>query len=184
MKYLKRFNDHSGYTEFCESGEMVRPNVCYCLNEDEVHYNDRPKKMIKTVQNLNYVNGSGTFSLNNNQKAAFDSFSINGVEYLPTDSVNLTSGRYSINYTLKDEYVGTIPSGLFYSDTYEEFIIPNGTTTIMYNAFNWVSFYKFVVPDTVQTVENYAFICCIFRGQYSGPDLEEINPNAFESNCK
>jgi len=37
MKYLKLFNDHSGYTEYIE-GDVVKPNVSHCILEDEVHY--------------------------------------------------------------------------------------------------------------------------------------------------
>ena len=38
MKYLKLFDNHSGYTEYM-SGEAILPNVSHCILEDEVHYN-------------------------------------------------------------------------------------------------------------------------------------------------
>lgn len=40
MKYLKLFNDHSGYTEYIE-GDVIKPNVSHCIQEDEVHYTNR-----------------------------------------------------------------------------------------------------------------------------------------------
>ena len=40
MKYIRVFEHHSGYTEFVGSGEMELPNVSYCVNENEVHYNE------------------------------------------------------------------------------------------------------------------------------------------------
>lgn len=40
MKYLKLFNDHSGYTEYIE-GDVIKPNVSHCIQEDEVHYMNR-----------------------------------------------------------------------------------------------------------------------------------------------
>ena len=39
MKYLKLFDNHSGYTEYM-SGEAILPNVSHCILENEVHYND------------------------------------------------------------------------------------------------------------------------------------------------
>lgn len=39
MKYLKKFEDHSGYAEFVSGGTMVKPNVSYCDEEMEVHFN-------------------------------------------------------------------------------------------------------------------------------------------------
>lgn len=41
MKYLKKFNDHSEYIPFTQSEEFIfiRPNVSYCMEEDEAHYN-------------------------------------------------------------------------------------------------------------------------------------------------
>lgn len=39
MKYLKLFENHSGYTEYM-SGEAALPNVSHCIQENEVHYND------------------------------------------------------------------------------------------------------------------------------------------------
>ena len=39
MEYIKVFRNHSDYEDFVESGEMLRPNVSHCVNENEVHYN-------------------------------------------------------------------------------------------------------------------------------------------------
>ena len=39
MDYLKRFLNHSGYTEYLESGNMIKPNVSYCEDASDVHYN-------------------------------------------------------------------------------------------------------------------------------------------------
>ena len=36
---LKLFNEHSEYTEFVQTDDFTRPNVSYCIEEDEVHYN-------------------------------------------------------------------------------------------------------------------------------------------------
>lgn len=38
-QYLKLFDTHENYEDFVESGEMMKPNVSHCLQENEVHYN-------------------------------------------------------------------------------------------------------------------------------------------------
>lgn len=45
MKYLKLFNEHSGYTEYIE-GDIAKPNVSHCILEDEVHYMNRPPDVL------------------------------------------------------------------------------------------------------------------------------------------
>ena len=38
-KYLKLFQNHSGYTTYMNGGEVFLPNVSYCETEMELHYN-------------------------------------------------------------------------------------------------------------------------------------------------
>ena len=42
-KYIKLFNNHNEYTAFTQTEEFVKPNVSYCISENEVHYNSLPK---------------------------------------------------------------------------------------------------------------------------------------------
>jgi len=39
MKYIKEFSNHAAYTAYTASTEFVTPNVSYCNEENEVHYN-------------------------------------------------------------------------------------------------------------------------------------------------
>ena len=39
MKYLKLFNQHSSYETYINGSDKVLPNVSYCENENEIHYN-------------------------------------------------------------------------------------------------------------------------------------------------
>lgn len=41
-KYLKLFNEHSEYKSFIQTEDFIRPNVSYCIEENEVHYNPLP----------------------------------------------------------------------------------------------------------------------------------------------
>ncbi len=38
-EYLKLFETHADYEAYAQSGDMLKPNVSYCENDDEVHYN-------------------------------------------------------------------------------------------------------------------------------------------------
>ena len=38
-KYIKVFNNHNNYINHIMSGQAASPNVSYCMNENEVHYN-------------------------------------------------------------------------------------------------------------------------------------------------
>lgn len=38
-KYIKVFDNHSDYNQFIISGQAASPNVSYCVQEKEVHYN-------------------------------------------------------------------------------------------------------------------------------------------------
>lgn len=39
---LKLFNEHSEYESFIQTDDFTRPNVSYCIQEDEVHYSPKP----------------------------------------------------------------------------------------------------------------------------------------------
>lgn len=39
MKYIKEFSNHAAYTAYTASTEFATPNVSYCNQENEVHYN-------------------------------------------------------------------------------------------------------------------------------------------------
>ena len=42
MKYLKLFENHTGYEAYKNSQDYLTPNVSYCIRENEVHYNKKP----------------------------------------------------------------------------------------------------------------------------------------------
>ncbi len=39
MRYLKTFGNHNNYEDFTETEAFVKPNVSYCIQQNEVHYN-------------------------------------------------------------------------------------------------------------------------------------------------
>lgn len=59
MKYLKKFENHSSYTEFQVTDEFIKPNVSHCVEENDVHYNpiDYSKEFltIESIEDENEV---------------------------------------------------------------------------------------------------------------------------------
>ena len=47
--YLKKFNDHTEYSTFTETEDFILPNVSFCKNQNEVHYNPTLSWKIKTM---------------------------------------------------------------------------------------------------------------------------------------
>lgn len=41
-KYIKKFDTHSDYEDFIETEDFIKPNVSYCVDNVEVHYNPIP----------------------------------------------------------------------------------------------------------------------------------------------
>lgn len=42
MKYLKKFDQHTNYETFMDSQDLIYPNVSYCVDRNEVHFNPDP----------------------------------------------------------------------------------------------------------------------------------------------
>lgn len=58
MEFLKAFANHNEYSAFTGTSEFVKPNVSYCIAENENHYN--PIKL----ELFDYIYSDGTFSSN------------------------------------------------------------------------------------------------------------------------
>lgn len=41
-KYIKKFDTHSDYEDFIETEDFIKPNISYCEDNVEVHYNPMP----------------------------------------------------------------------------------------------------------------------------------------------
>lgn len=49
MRYLKKFNTSAEYNEFIKSGNVYKPNVSYCTDDDSTYYipfNENPSTSI------------------------------------------------------------------------------------------------------------------------------------------
>ena len=64
-KYLKLFETHTEYQTYAQSGDMIKPNVSYCEDNNEVHYN--PYVHDYSQDYLTFVAlEDGTFTLSTN----------------------------------------------------------------------------------------------------------------------
>ena len=39
MKHFKAFNQHTDYESFTQTDEFIKPNLSYCIKENEWHFN-------------------------------------------------------------------------------------------------------------------------------------------------
>ena len=85
--YLKAFEKHSEYETY-SSGDMLKPNVSYCEDNNEVHYN--PLTWADTY--LTFVaKGSGTFTFSP-QNSNTISYSKNNGDWTVGNSIGVNSG--------------------------------------------------------------------------------------------
>jgi len=69
--YLKLFETHSEYQTYAQSGDMIKPNVSYCEDDNEVHYN--PYVHDYSQDYLTFVAlEDGTFTLTRNVSYSLD----------------------------------------------------------------------------------------------------------------
>lgn len=82
-KFIKKFSDHADYQTFIGGGgedPFVRPNVSYCREENDVHYN---KKIVESLSSLASVGDNPSY-----------------VEWTPTnDEIEYMQAYYNANVT-------------------------------------------------------------------------------------
>lgn len=168
-------------------------------NTDFVHYNKiTPEKI---TAKFIVVNDQSTLSRKiTSDSRLLEQIYINGTpileEEIPTRLIGLTSysvyhtfeeeGTYDIEYVLKEEYVGTIPAGLFPDyQKFSEIIIPKGVTTIESEAFYFINNYPYntnpeinvIIPNTITQVEDEAVRCSSINSSTIQKFIS-INPNS------
>ena len=98
-KYLKLFETHTEYQTYEQSGDMIKPNVSYCKDNNEVHYN--PWVETRVVATFNVTSTSDTTTIlgdtTNISAVEIDGVEQPSVEYEYTFS---TTGEHTVKYTL------------------------------------------------------------------------------------
>ena len=171
MNYLTPFQSHSYYEEAKDS--LILPNVSYCKEENEVHFNQKPSTKIvaKFVVNDASV---GTRIIGYTEQAQiegptirFDNFSsfsdieIDGQTMMIRDATpRLSVGVHTIKYT------------------------PSNLSTINYNDFRECNRMVSVeFPSNITTIDSYAFAGCTNLSSLTlTENITTLNSGAF-NNC-
>lgn len=109
MKYIKTFEQHDDYVDYTESQDYVTPNLSYCINEDEAHF----QKLIPHDYSLDYFTtvaregGTITFHMQKNQTTTMlssMSYSVdNGETWVMTNNVNSQYIPITVNVNTGDK---------------------------------------------------------------------------------
>ena len=135
-KYLKLFETHAEYEAYSGGGEMLLPNVSYCKDNNEVHYN--PFYETRVIAKFNVTDTARPTAICEQYSvSSFSEIEIDGVvqpsvEYRYTFN---TTGEHIVKYTLNDPT--SIRNGAFDS-CYKltSVTIPDSVTSIGNNAFS------------------------------------------------
>ena len=107
MIYLKKFITHNEYDVYINGQNKILPNVSYCVDNNEVHYNKwiDPRLIVKfnvtsTSEAINIMDSGAT--------SQFSKIEIDGVVQPSVVSSYTfdTTGEHTIKYTLVDPITG------------------------------------------------------------------------------
>ena len=188
MKYLKLFDTHSDYTDFINT-EIDKPNVSYCLDAKEIHFNPIKVESVFTAKFdvEDATNPTPLYFYLSRQGAPFEILGVNMFDKVEVDGTEvsvadldtnhggyqLSVGEHTVEYTLKDptligaifdEQAGTLISyGIIFDDidSLTSVTIPSSVTTIGYSAFGRCSgLTNITIPNGVTSIGGSAFERC------------------------
>ena len=201
-KYVKYFNTHDEYEEYINSEDALLPNVSFCEDAKDVHYNPRYDQRLVAVFN---TDEQLTIKICHNT-ALFTEIEIDGVVQ-PSVTQNYTfetTGDHEIKYTLVDpttigqlafnecsyliritipKNIRTLGNGCFYlCYNLEGLNIPSGVTTIGTTiAMNAPRFTYLTIPNTVTSIGSSAFYNQYYMTSVTIPSsVTEIGNYAFQ----
>ena len=163
MKYLKQFTTQTEYQTYINGQDKVLPNVSYCEDNNDVHYN--PWTDPKLVCKYNITDTSSATTLRTEiEPNMFKSMEIDGVllNSLVTTYQFDTTGEHTVKYELYDETkVGNNAPLFMQITTLTSVSIPNSVTTIGESVFNGCSgLTSITIPDSVTSIGSSAFFQC------------------------
>lgn len=181
MKFLKKFTEHTDYDAYINSDTKILPNVSYCKNNNELHYNALfvENRIVATFN----VEGSGTQLTILTNVSLFSEIEIDGVVQ-PSVVSNYTfdtEGEHTVKYTLIDPT--TIGKFAFQRCRYMTSVnIPDNVINISEYAFSGCSRVTTVkIGNGVENIYDYAFQTCIALNDLTlGDNVTSIHDTAFE----
>ncbi|MBO7417465.1 MAG: leucine-rich repeat protein [Bacteroidaceae bacterium] len=182
-KYLKLFQNHNGYTAYTADTEnFLLPNVSYCIEQDEVHFNpyNEPSQGLVFIATYNqdqsmepvflyayyaeegdeewWIRGIDMFS-----KIEIDGVEVS-IEAIDSDEGYYTftsQGEHTVRYTLKEGVTNVKDWAFADCVSLTSMIIPNGVTSIGNGLFNFcTSLASITIPNSVTSIEEEVFHYC------------------------
>lgn len=175
---LNLFSNHTQYSTFAESTSIRKPNISYCIEEDEVHYNVNANRLIVVFnitdpESLEYPKNIA-LRLN-----TISSIEIDGILYTDLESINYITTIYSsshkesecyysfdkigihtIKYELESNTV-SINSALGYDYDLMMVIIPDNIEVINEYFADDCENLKYVkIPNSINSVSHHVFTNC------------------------
>ena len=179
-EYIKLFQNHTQYEAYKNSADYIRPNVSYCEDNKDVHYN--PWEETRVVAKYNVTSTSSTINiLNSSSVSYFTEIEIDGVVQ-PSVVYSYkfdTLGEHTVKYTLADPT--RIDSMAFYNTGLVSVIIPDGVTNINTQAFSFCrSLTSVTIPNSVTSISGSVFSNCTNLTSVTIPDsVTSIGSSAF-----
>ena len=183
-KYLKQFETHSAYNTYINGQDKILPNVSYCVDNDEVHFNPYTDPKLVCKYNITDIS-SPTELRSESEPNMFKSMEIDGVllDSLVTNYQFSTTGEHTVKYELYDETKVGNNESLFYSiTTLSSVSIPNSVTSIGDSAFyNCRGLTSITIGNSVTTIGFGVFSGCVGLTSINIPNsVTTIGGNAFE----
>ena len=170
-KFLKNFDAHSEYQTYINGQDAILPNVSYCRDNNEVHYN--PWVETKVIAKFNVTSTSEATQIINNYATPdyiFSEIEIDGV--VQPSVVNSytfdTTGEHTVKYTLVDP---TLFLGFGYCTNLISISIPNSVTTIDESALELcTNLTSVTMSNNVTSIGSDAFLSCESLTNITIPD--------------
>ena len=143
-KFLKKFTTHSGYSTYINGQDAILPNVSYCVDNNDVHYNPYVPKTYLTAKlttESNLETKCLTVNGENFSEILIDNVPYSGNSFSNVNFEFAEAGEHIIKFALLDNTK----------------IDSNSFTQAPYNTNIKAKFSEVIIPDSVTTMGSNVF---------------------------